>query len=172
MSFADRPQLRVPFTKDPQVLAGGLARLEADGETALYDSVVYALWYFSGIRGKRVLVLLSDGEDVKSRYRYDEMLDFARRSGVSIYVIGLGLPSNAQTARMGLTRLASETGGSAFFLERTARFDSVYRTNERELRAQYLLAYQSDGSGAGYRKVDVEVKRAGVSASTVKGYYP
>jgi len=172
MSFADKPELRVPFTHDPAVLAGGLARLEADGETALYDSVVYSLWYFSGIRGKRVLVLLSDGEDVKSRYSFDEVLEFARRSGVAVYAIGLGLTSNAQVARMNLQRLAAETGGTAFFVERTGAFDGVYRTIERELRSQYLLAYQSDGSGTGYRKVEVEVKRPGVSAATVKGYYP
>ncbi|HEV8239532.1 MAG TPA: VWA domain-containing protein [Thermoanaerobaculia bacterium] len=172
MSFADKPQLRVPFTGDPAVLAGGLARLEADGETALYDSVVYALWYFSGVRGKRVLVLLSDGEDSKSRYSFDETLEFARRSGVAIYTIGLGLSSNAQVARMNLQRLATETGGTAFFVERAGGFDNVYRSIERELRSQYLLAYQSDGSGTGYRKVEVDVKRPGVSVSTAKGYYP
>ena len=172
MSFADRPQLQVPFTHDPAVLRGGLARLEADGETALYDSVVYALWYFSGVRGKRVLVLLSDGEDTKSRYSFDEVIEYARRSGVAIYAIGLGLNSNAQVARMNLQRLASETGGTVFFVERSGGFDNVYRSIERELRSQYLLAYQSDGSGIGYRKVEVEVKRPGVSVATVKGYYP
>ena len=172
MSFADKPQLQVPFTHDPAVLSGGLARLEADGETALYDSVVYALWYFSGVRGKRVLVLLSDGEDTKSRYSFDEVIEYARRSGVAIYAIGLGLNSNAQVARMNLQRLATETGGTAFFVERAGNFDGVYRSIERELRSQYLLAYQSDGSGTGYRKVAVEVKRPGVSVATVKGYYP
>ncbi len=172
ISFADNPQLRVPFTNDPAVLGGGLARLDADGETALYDSIVYSLWYMSGIRGKRVLVLLSDGEDVKSRYQYEEVLEFARRSGVAIYPIGLGLTSNAQVTRLALSRLAAETGGRAFFVDRTAGFDAVYRTIERELRSQYLLAYQSDGKGSGYRKVSVDVKRPGVAAATVKGYYP
>jgi Ca-activated chloride channel family protein len=172
MSFADRPQLRVSFSHDPAVLAGGLARLEAEGETALYDSVVYALWYFSGVRGKRVLVLLSDGEDSKSRYSFDQALEFARRSGVAIYTIGLGLSSNAQVARTNLQRLAAETGGTAFFVDRAGGFDSVYGSIERELRAQYLLAYQSDGSGPGYRKVEVEAKRPGVNVATAKGYYP
>jgi VWFA-related protein len=172
ISFADKPELRVAFTHDPAVLAGGLAQLEADGETALYDSVVYSLWYFSGIRGKRVLVLLSDGEDVKSRYNFEEVVDFARRSGVAIYPIGLGLSSTAQVARMALQRLAAETGGTAFFVERSSSFDNVYRSIERELRSQYLLAYQSDGTGTGFRKVDVQVTRPGVNASSAKGYYP
>jgi Ca-activated chloride channel homolog len=172
LSFADRPELHVPFTHDTAVLAGGLAHLAAEGETALYDSVVYALWYFSGIRGKRVLIILSDGEDTKSKYRFDEVIELARRSGVAIYPIGLGLNSNAQVARMALQRLAAETGGTAFFLDRVGGFDGVYRSIERELRSQYLLAYQSDGSGSTYRKVDVKVAKPGISVNAAKGYYP
>jgi VWFA-related protein len=172
LTFADAPQLRVPFTRDASVLAGGVAHLQADGEPALYDSVVYSLWYMSGIRGKRVLVLLTDGEDTKSKRKYEEVLELARRSGVTLYAIGLGLPSNANVARMNLQRLAAETGGSTFFVERRASLDPIYRTIERELRAQYLLAYQSDGTGDGYRKVSVDVKRPGVSVSAAKGYYP
>ncbi|HEV8631308.1 MAG TPA: VWA domain-containing protein [Thermoanaerobaculia bacterium] len=173
LTFADKPQLRVPFTHDPAVLAGGLAHLDVEGQTALYDSIVYSLWYFSGVRGKRVLVLLTDGDDSKSRHRFEEMLEFARRSGVAVYAIGLGLPATANVARMNLQRLAAETGGAAFFIDRSVGgLEPVYRSIERELRSQYLLAYQSDGTGTGYRKVAVDVKRAGVSASTVRGYYP
>jgi VWFA-related protein len=173
LSFADKPQLRVPFTSDPAVLAGGLAHLDVEGQTALYDSVVYALWYFSGVRGKRVLVLLTDGEDSHSRHRFDEMLEYARHSGVAIYTIGLGLPASANVARINLQRLAAETGGNAFFIDRgPAALEPVYRSIERELRSQYLLAYQSDGTGTGFRKVAVDVKRSGVSANAAKGYYP
>jgi Ca-activated chloride channel family protein len=172
VTFADKPTLRVPFTHDPAVLAGGLAHLEADGETALYDSLVYTLWYMSGVRGKRVVVLLTDGDDTKSKRRYEEALEYARRSGVTIYGIGIGLPTTASVARMNLQRLAAETGGSTFFVERRTSLDPVYRSIERELRAQYLLAYQSDGSGNGYRKVNVDVKRPGVTVGAAKGYYP
>ena len=170
MSFADRPRLLVPFTNDEAVLAGGLASLVAEGETALYDSVIYALWYFSGIKGKRVLVLLSDGEDVKSRYRFDDVLRFARRSGVAIYTIGIGLPANAEMGRMALQRLAAETGGTAFWVDRSGELRSVYASIERELRSQYLLAYQPSSTEPGYHEVAVEVRRSGVEATTQRGY--
>lgn len=170
MSFAETPQLRVPFTNDPAVLAGGLARLQADGETALYDSLIYALWYFSGVKGKRVLVLLSDGEDVRSRYGFEDVIRFARRSGVAIYTVALGLPAKAEMARMALNRLASETGGRAFTVQRGGDLAGVYRSIERELRSQYLLAYQPRSAEPGYREVRVEVRRPGVVATTQRGY--
>ena len=172
MTFADQPQLVVPFTSDRAVLSGGLAGLAAEGETALYDSIVYSLWYFSGVRGKRALVLLSDGEDSRSRYRFEDALEYARHAGVAIYTIGLGLPAKADLARSALLRLAAETGGHAYFVARNGDLSDVYRSIERELRSQYLLAYQSPAAGEGYRRVDVEVTRPGVTAATVKGYYP
>ncbi len=64
------------------MLAGGLAGLTAEGETALYDTLIYALHYFSGLSGKRTLVVLTDGADSKSTYTYEDALEFARRAGV------------------------------------------------------------------------------------------
>ena len=172
MTFADRPRLVVPFTNDRAVLAGGLVGLEVEGETALYDSVIYSLWYFSGVRGKRALVLLSDGEDSRSRYRFEDALEYARRAGVAIYTIGLGLPAKADLARAALLRLAAETGGRSFLVSRNDDLAEVYRSIELELRSQYLLAYQSSATGEGFRRVEVEVSKPGVSAATVRGYYP
>ncbi|MDX1631808.1 MAG: VWA domain-containing protein, partial [Thermoanaerobaculia bacterium] len=173
ITFADRPRLRVPFTNRIDVLAGGLANLEVDGETALYDSLIYALYYFSGIEGKRLLVLISDGEDVESEYDIEETLEFARRTGVAIYPIGLGLDPSDQQARTGLLRLASETGGRAFFVDRAAGLGRVYRDIEREIRSQYLLTYQSDGRDPErFRKVRIEVDEPGLEARTIEGYYP
>ena len=48
----------------------------------------------------------------------------------------------------------------------------VYRSIELELRSQYLLAYQSSGTGEGFRRVEVELSKPGVTAATVRGYYP
>jgi VWFA-related protein len=84
----------------------------------------------------------------------------------------MGLPSKADVARAALHRLASETGGRAFFVSRNDDLSEVYRSIERELRSQYLLAYQSSATGEGFRRVEVEVDRPGVSAATVRGYYP
>lgn len=173
-TFNHQPDLRVRFTSDPAVLAGGVAGIEAEGGTALFDSLVQALYYFSGVNGKRTLIVISDGDDGGSTYSFDEALDYARRTGVAIYTIGLGLPSRDARVKMQLQRLATESGGRSFFISRAEDLAKVYESIEEELRTQYLLAYQStyDGSDDGFRQVEIEVARPGVTASTVRGYYP
>lgn len=173
ITFANAPHLAVRFTGRLDRLAGGVAGLRADGETALYDSLAFALHYFSGLTGKRAIVLISDGADTRSRTRFEDVLDFARRTGVAIYTVGLALPSSPPEPGMVLERLARETGGRAFRVDRAARLGFAYHQIERELRAQWLLAYQSDApGGTGFRKVEVRIRRPGCTARTAAGYYP
>ena len=171
--FNDTWDLRVPLTNRTEDLAEGLTDLSAEGETALYDSLVYALYYFSGLSGKRAVVVLTDGEDSSSRYRYEDALEFARRSGVAIYAIGLDLSPREFDVVSKLRRLASETGGSCYTISRASELKAIYEKIERELRSQYVLAYQSSRSdGEDYRTVEVRVDRPGLKAKTIPGYYP
>jgi Ca-activated chloride channel family protein len=172
-TFSDQPTLVVPFTNDFGVLAGGLTKLEADGETALWDAIATGLHYFTGVRGKRALIVLTDGDDTKSRYAFDDVLDFSRRAGVAIYPIALGLPPKAADVRMRLRRFAEETGGELTEIQHAAELGKVYERIERELRSQYLLVYGSpEGAGEKYREVAVTVARPGLEAKTIRGYYP
>lgn len=173
MTFNDDPELVVRFTNSVQVLAGGLAGLVAEGETALYDSLIYGLYYFSGLRGKRALILLSDGEDVSSKYTFDEVLEFARRTGVAIYSVGLAIPQRVES-RMKLSRLCTETGGECFFIDRASELKGVYDRIQHDLRSQYLIAYQSGNFDETdrYREVELDVERPGLSVKTMRGYYP
>jgi Ca-activated chloride channel family protein len=171
--FNDLPTLVVPFTNNREVLAGGLANIVADGETALHDSLVYALYYFAGVKGKRALILLSDGEDSSSRHSFDDALAFARRSGVAIYAIALDLGPKDLIVRRQLQRLARETGGDFFGITSAAELASIYSTIEEELRSQYLLAYQSpQESSDEFRTVEVRVSQPELEAKTIPGYYP
>ncbi|MEM7480586.1 MAG: VWA domain-containing protein [Acidobacteriota bacterium] len=174
MTFNHQPELLVRFTNNREVLAGGVAAITAEGGTALYDSLIYALYYFSGIQGKRVVILLSDGDDQVSRYGFDDALEYARRSGVAVYSIGLGLPGKDTRIRMLLQRLADETGGRSFFIQRATELGRVYETIEEELRSQYLLTYQSTDTSDEdvFRPIEVEVDRPGAEAKTIRGYYP
>lgn len=173
VTFADEPHLAVRFTSNVERLAGGLADLAAQGTTRLYDAVAFGLHYFSGIQGKRALVLLSDGEDAGSELRFDDVLDYARRSGVAIYTIGMNVKSTPPDFGLVLDRLARETGGLSFRIRRAHDLGRIYEQIESELRAQYLIAYQSDASaGSDYRAIEVEVRRPGVEARTAPGYYP
>jgi VWFA-related protein len=117
--------------------------------------------------------VLSDGEDSSSRYSFDETLEFAKRSGVAIYSIGLGRANREMEARMRLQRVATDTGGRYFFISRASELTAIYESIEKELRFQYLLAYQSnDSQGDEFRRVEVELALPDLEATTVPGYYP
>ena len=174
ITFNDRPNLNVKFTNDPALLASGLAGLKAERGTSLYDTIVFSLFYFNGIRGQRALLLLSDGRDEGSRFSYEDTLDFARRAGVAIYTIGLDIPRRDLDTRRILTRFADETGGRAFFVKEASGLAEIYSTIERELRTRYLLAYQSSNPSRDgrFRTIDVKVAGSGLEVKAMRGYYP
>ncbi len=173
ITFSDEPRLAVRFTNDKEILAGGLSELIAEGETALYDSIIFGLHYFSGLRGKRAIIVLTDGEDSTSHYSYEDATDFARRTGVAVYIIGLNLQSKDNDTRLKMRRLAGETGGELFLIDAASQLGKVYDTIQQELRSQYLIAYQSSqGDGEEFREVEIKSHRKGLEAKTIRGYFP
>jgi VWFA-related protein len=174
IAFNDHPNLEVKFTNDLAMLAGGLAGLKAERGTALYDSLVFALYYFNGLKGQRALVMLSDGKDEHSRFSYEDTLEYARRAGVALYTIGLKLPKTQLEPRKRLSRLAAETGGRSFFVKEPNELPGIYEAIQKELRSRYYLAYQSTNTADDneFRSIDVKITRNGVEAKTLRGYYP
>ncbi len=173
ITFNDRPRLQVKFTNELLQLGGGLAGLKAERGTALFDSVVFALYYFNGLKGQRALIVLSDGKDESSRFKFEDTLDFARRAGVAIYTIGLGEDLERE-AKKALEKLAEDTGGRSFFVDEAKELAPIYQSIQEELRSQYLLVYQSTNPKPDkkFRSVEVKVKEPGLEAHTIRGYYP
>jgi Ca-activated chloride channel family protein len=172
ITFNKFPRLAVKLTSDLALLGGGLAGLTAEGQTALYDSLMFGLYYFTGIKGQRAILLLSDGKDESSRFEFDDTLEYARRAGVTIYTIGLEV--NDGTARHNLTQLSGETGGQSYFIRDIGDLRKIYHTIQQELRSQYMIAYQSSNTSGdtAFRTVELKVNRAGVDVKTMRGYYP
>ncbi len=178
ITFNDRPELAVGFTGSKETLAGGLADLATEGETALYDSVLYALYYFGGLRGKRALILLTDGGDSSSEHRFEDVLDFARRTQVAIYSIGIDIDPRELAVRGRLKQLCNETGGRCFFITSAGELKRVYERIETEVRSQYLLVLESpEGEPDTFRKVEVKLTnprpkgRRGLKVQTIPGYF-
>jgi len=174
ITFNDHPNLAVKFTNDLPTLAGGLAGLKAERGTALYDSLIFSLYYFNGIKGQRALILLSDGKDEHSRFDWEDTREYARRAGVSIYSIGLDLGHKNRDAKKKLVKLAEQTGGRSFFVEDPNELSDIYKTILEDLRSRYFLAYQSTNTAddTAFRTVEVKLKRSGLEAKTLRGYYP
>ena len=172
VGFSTRPYLSMPPTDDLEAVSQSLEGMRSAGATALYDGLITALYYFRGFRGQRALILLSDGEDTASNTPWGRALEYAQRSGVAIYAIGLNVPALSFDVRGHLSELSESTGGKAYFVERAEELADVYGEIEHELRSRYYLAYESDrpADEYGYRPVEVRVKRGKVR--TARGYYP
>jgi len=174
LAFSERPALIEGFTADFGALERALIALRPERETAFYDAVVHGLFQFSGVRGRKAMIILTDGEDNASKMTFDKALDYAQRSGVTIYAIGIDLPITKVKARSQLSRLARMTGGEAFFLARESALAPVYEQINRELRSQYLIAFTStaETDAEQFRKITVKLKKPELDVRTIAGYYP
>ncbi len=175
VTFYDHPHLAVDYTNEVSQLAGGLAGLKAERGTSLYDSLIFGLYYLNGIKGQRAMLLLSDGKDESSRFQFEETIEYARRSGVAIYTIGLALKGkDAKAARKKLADFSDETGGRSYFIDSVSELAAIYQQIQQDLRSRYLITYQSTNSDSGrnFRRVEASSTRAGVEVRTIRGYYP
>ncbi len=173
VGFSGKPTLLMPPTDDVGACTQGIEGLQAVGTTALHDALVTSLYYSRELSGQKALILLSDGDDTASSISFPEALEFARRSGVAIYAIGLNVSELDLRIRRKLAALAEETGGRVFHIDRAEELEGVYSEIERELRSRYLLAFASNAktSAGEFREVEVKVKGSGLKARTVRGYY-
>lgn len=168
VNFSDRASLglpdTVPFSDRADELELAIEQIPAAGETALYDAVDTALDHVkSGDREKKVLVVVSDGGDNKSRVGQEQLLRKAADSRVVIYTVGIFDADDPDLNPGVLRRMAHSTGGEAFF---PGRIDEVAATCERiasDIRHQYTIGYVSSrGAGKGeFRALRVVASSAG-----------
>jgi len=175
LTFDDAPHVRAGFTHDLAFLGNGLEGLRAQGGTALYDSLVFALDQLQQVQGQRVLVLLSDGVDERSHGTARDVMELARRGAVTLYTIGLEDEREyaPKLDRDLLDQLASQTGGRSFYVHDRKQLAGVYAEIQTEMRSRYLLAYYSSHAGKrDFRSVDVKLSASRLQARTIRGYYP
>jgi len=162
IDFDIKPRLLRPMTPDVRQLLLDLGRINADGRTAMYDAIVFALLQYQELPGRRAVVILTDGDDLDSRFGPKESAEMARDAGALIYVIGLsaldGYPRTFN--KSDLKKVTEGTGGRLFLVESFSQLDLAYEVINRELRSQYTLNFYTDGdlTDAQKKAVKVEVK--------------
>jgi Ca-activated chloride channel homolog len=178
-------KLEQGLTASPASLGQAASRLKADGITSLFDAIVGSAKYLSGADGRRVIVLLSDGNDTGSSSKPEEALASAQLVDAIVYAICSTpeAPASRPLDRQGqqtLLAFCRHTGGSAFIppagldgARETAELDAAYAKLVEELRSQYILTYYStrpanDGT---YRKLRVQARRPGLTVASRSGYY-
>lgn len=170
--FDLQPRLVHPVTQDLPSLLRSLGKLNADGATAMYDAVVFSLLQFEDRPGRRALVVLTDGDDIDSRYGPKHCADMARDAGVPVYVIGLGaLDSLRRTySKRDLRNLTEGTGGRLYFVDTFEELAQAYAQINAELRSQYSLGFYADDDLTHDQKAKVQVSvPKGMEARTVVG---
>jgi Ca-activated chloride channel homolog len=152
INFDDAAYLEQDFTGSIGDLIDALDNLDARGETALYDAVYLAADHVkSGKKDKKVLLVVSDGEDNASKYGINKAIDALRLSKVTLYAIGLleendqrgGLFRKAPSkkAKDDLVKFAQLTGGQAYFPKTLDEVDELVKTIAHDLRNHYNISY-------------------------------
>ncbi len=173
VDFDERPRLLHPTTDDLPALLIDLARLEAEGSTAMYDAIVFSMVQFERVRGRKALVILTDGDDYDSRFGPRYCADLGRSAGVPIYIIGLGNLDilRRRLDKKALRHVTGETGGRFFVVDSLDELDQAYAQINAELRSQYSLSFYTDRDldDDERRDVRVEIGRPGLEARVVVG---
>jgi Ca-activated chloride channel family protein len=173
VSFDNEPYLLSKLTGRKDKLVRSLSGLRAEGSTALYDAIIYSLYQFTGVKGKKALVILSDGKDTSSKFDFDTLLEYVKKSGLAVYGIGLKISGTDLEVKYKLNKIAQVTGGQTFYVDSARNLEGVYRQINEDLRSQYLLTYYSSNAEGReqWRKVEIKVEPANLQARTISGYY-
>lgn len=181
VTFNDQADLLCDFTSDRDKLESAIRGLRASGNTALYDAVGLALDYLQrGRHQKKVLLVITDGEDNRSRLNFRQLVERAKEADVLIYTVGMFAPMVGMqgiAARDELKKLAEVTGAFAHFPSNPEKCRMTMMEIATEVSRQYSLGYYpTDPTRDGkWRQLRITVARPGSEANyatrTRRGYY-
>jgi Ca-activated chloride channel family protein len=184
LSFNVKTDTDISLTDDKASIKQALAdiRQPVDNErfTELHESLYYAITKMSDIRGRKVIILLSDGEDYPYKPPAGEMhpqfterqgltsaLDLAQREGISVFTIGIG-DGGFNTK---LKSISNETGGSYYNARNLNQLNGIYTDIQERVLSEYLMTYYAGMEPADRKSVTVELKRGGAALTGARSYY-
>ncbi|HEY6412423.1 MAG TPA: VWA domain-containing protein [Edaphobacter sp.] len=168
MQFADSVREIVSFTNRKQVIERGLEELQRGDATALYDAIYLGADRLSTTSvadgRRRVLVLITDGEDTAKGSRYSQALEEAQRAGAMVYSLII-VPVAADAGRNtggehALIQMAEDTGGKYYYVEDPQDLEPALAHVSDDLRTQYVLGYYAPhgGGDSSFRRIKVRMK--------------
>jgi Ca-activated chloride channel family protein len=169
------------FTPELKRIDESIDHIRLGAATALYDAIYLASRALDRRKGRKVIVLITDGEDTASKVDYKEAVRAAEEAEALVYSIIIVPIENSAGREIGgehaLIQLSEDTGGKYYYATSTAQLDDAFRKISDELRTQYLLAYYPSQRTSFSEFRRIEVKLTGVKdASTYHvrqraGYY-
>jgi len=158
-----------PLSTKHEAALAAIDRLDAWGTTPLYDAIAGALDAIQSAKGRRALVVLSDGSDRYSDTSAAVLVDQVRRRDVLLYPVAIGSQRPAVFAE-----LATASGGRSFFQTDPRELSATLTAIANELRSQYLLGYTPARPVAAeptWHSIEVVVNRPDVRVRARDGYY-
>ncbi len=162
VNFNDEAFLEQPLTGDIKKLERGLARIDSIGGTAMRDAIRMSIDYLkeNGTRDKKVLVVVTDGDDNNSSGTLKDLIKAAQQGEVLIYTVGLlseDQKREARRATRALNAIAEATGGKSYYPKKLKDVAGACQQAARDIRSQYVIEYSPtngalDGS---FRQVKV-----------------
>ena len=179
VNFNEEYFLDQDYTAKVPKLKDALERIESRGGTALYDAVGASADHLkkSGALEKKVLLVVTDGEDNASRESLEQAVRrLEEKNGPTIYTIGLLGEEHSKRARRALRQMAEDTGGAAFLPKDLSEVQAITSQIAHDIRNQYTIQYKPSmpQSVGGYRTVKVEAQAHGykkLQVRTRSGYY-
>jgi Ca-activated chloride channel homolog len=171
----------VPFTSDLKAIDRGVDRVHPGAATALYDALYLGAQALETRRGRKVLVVITDGGDTASQVDYKEAVRAAQEAEAIVYSI-IVVPIEASAGRdtggeHALIQISEDTGGKYFYATSVPQLDDAFQRISDELRTQYLLAYYPSQrfSDSSFRRIEVKVDGASAGSTLTArhraGYY-
>jgi Ca-activated chloride channel family protein len=179
VNFNDEAYLDVPMTNDIKKLQEGVARIDSRGGTAMRDAIDLSMEYLKskGKHDKKVIVVVTDGNDNASEITLENLVQKAQQRGVLIYTIGLLNEEDrreAKRAERALNALARATGGIAYYPKEVDDVGAFTLQVAHDIRNQYILGYTptNEALDGSYRQIKVTVDaRNRPTVRTRTGYY-
>lgn len=164
-----------PLTHDKKEFSQDLLFQEVKGgDTALLDSIYFAMNKIKDQWGRKVIVVCSDGEDTSSKLKLDEIISNLVASDIMVLAFGtMALNSDSLRGRFILEKIAAASGGYAFFPTSLKKLDEVMEKLRAGMRSQYSLGYKVPRSkmDGNWRKIQIVCKKQGVKLRHREGYF-
>jgi VWFA-related protein len=177
VGFDVEPVMAQDYTGDFDKLKQAINSLQAGGGTGLYDAIYFAskekMIYNPAPEPylRRVLIVVSDGQDNFSQHSREEALSMAQKAEATIYAISTNWYGIHTRGDKVLQYLAKETGGDAFFPVEASDLAGEFQKIGKQLRSQYSLAYAITAHNGSFRKITIKTDKKGLHVQAKAGYF-
>ena len=164
------------FTSDRDLLIRSLRDLDFGYPTRLWDAVDESIRRLDGVTQRRVVIVFTDGADSASRRDLDDVMQFAIAKEAMVYSVGIetnyfnGQQRVRSSPDRGLKKLSEETGGGFFLLKKEDELGATFTRVAQELHSQYVLGFSPTSLDGKVHKLEVKVKKPGMTARARKSY--